>query len=336
MNRVISTRVMIVLALVYALLIVTLSLLSFDLYSNAYVVAVALGVFIAAAVTLLLPYRRGFPTISAVLGAASVVVITVLVTSQLPTDVWPGYAAWQPSAAALLTVTLSLRGRIRWAVIACASFALINTAWAMTTTVGFAGGLIMLIAPVGWLPVSYGVAHLLRGNDQKIQAYTSDAHDAAEWYASEQTLEEARNRWIDHVENVSGAVLQRIADVEHLITDDDRREFLLIEAQFRDEIRGRVLATEEVMAAARRARERGVTVELLDDRRQNLDDRLSATISESLIAVLNDARTGRVVARATPRGTNNAATIFSAATELSRESTFVEIPEPDPAPEQPQ
>jgi hypothetical protein len=115
--------------------------------------------------------------------------------------------------------------------------------------------------------VSTGIGHLLRTNDRKVEQYSSDARAAADWHAAEQALSVARTQWLEHVRKVAGPALARIADPDHTLTESERRELQLLEARFRDEIRGRALATEEVLEAARRARDRGVTVQILDDRR---------------------------------------------------------------------
>ena len=49
------------------------------------------------------------------------------------------------------------------------------------------------------------------------------------------------------------------------MSEDEKKEARLLEAALRDEIRGRGLMSDEVRAAARAARERGVEVLILDE-----------------------------------------------------------------------
>jgi hypothetical protein len=212
---------------------------------------------------------------------------------------------------------------------------ILNTLWASQTTMGFVGGLMLNIATVGWVTVSSGIGHLLRTNDRKVGQYRADAEAAADWFAAEQALHVARTKWLEHVRQVAAPALSKIADPDHAITESDRLEFQLGEAQFRDEIRGRVLATAEVVEAARSARQRGVTVQLLDDRRQNLTPPMLAAVSEHVVRILDQARTGTVTARARPQGGDLAVTIYAApenTDENPDQATFVEFSDRSPEP----
>jgi hypothetical protein len=117
-----------------------------------------------------------------------------------------------------------------------------------------------------------------------------------------------------------------IRSVQESLTTTRRCASSFIEARFRDEIRGRVLATEEVLEAARRARERGVTVQILDDRRQDLEPRTLAAVSED-VASIDGAQTGTVTARARPQGGSLAVTIYASSAEMPDEPTLLEFPE---------
>jgi hypothetical protein len=205
--------------------------------------------------------------------------------------------------------------------------ALLVTVWAAGTGMGLVGGLILNIATVGWVLVSTGIGHLLRTNDRKVADYSADARAAADWHAAERVLGVARTQWLEHVRMLAGPALTRIADPDHALTESERRELQLLEARFRDEIRGRALATEEVLEAARRARERGVKVRILDDRKQDLEPRTLAAVSAGVASVLDDAHTGTVTARARPQGGPVAVTVIASGGDGPEEPTLVEFPE---------
>jgi hypothetical protein len=70
-----------------------------------------------------------------------------------------------------------------------------------------------------------------------------------------------------------------------------------------------VLATEEVLEGPAGACERGVTVQILDDRRRDLEPRTLLAVSARVASVLDVAQTGTVTARDRPQGGPLAVTI---------------------------
>jgi hypothetical protein len=74
------------------------------------------------------------------------------------------------------------------------------------------------------------------------------------WCAAERAANVARTERLEHVRGVALPALTKIADPDLELSDADRGERRPVEAQLRDEIRGRVLTTDEVVAATRRPR----------------------------------------------------------------------------------
>ncbi|CAN7342638.1 hypothetical protein [Arthrobacter sp. LjRoot14] len=330
MIRAISTKIMTILCAVFVAVHITLGLLALDMVSAPWPVYLAMVVYLAGIVVVVKPSPGRLPLASGIAALAATTAVTILVSAVLPTDRWPGYASWHLAATYTLLVVVNIRGRVLLSWIGVLLSIIITTAWASGASMGVVGGLMLNIATVGWVLVSTGIGHLLRSNDRKVGQYRADAEAAADWYAAEQALHVARTQWLQHVREVAGPALVRIADAGHEITDAERQELKLAEAQFRDEIRGRVLATAEVVEAARRARERGVTVQLLDDRRQDLTPRVLAAVSERVVSILNQARAGTVTARARPQGGELAVTIVASTPDNPDEPTFVEFAERSP------
>ncbi|SEP85850.1 hypothetical protein [Arthrobacter sp. OV608] len=331
MIRAISTKVMGALCAAFVAVHIALGLLSLDMVSSTWPVLLAMAIYLAAVGVVLRPSPGRLSLRSTVFVLVAVTALTVLVTGVLPTDKWPGYASWHLAATYTLLVAVNVRGQVLLSWIGVLLSVILNTLWASQTTMGFVGGLLLNIATVGWVTVSTGIGHLLRTNDRKVGQYRADAEAAADWFAAEQALHVARTKWLEHVRQVAAPALDQIADPDHGITQSDRLEYQLAEAQFRDEIRGRVLATAQVVEAARNARQRGVTVQLLDDRRENLTPRMLAVVTERVVSILDQARTGTVTARARPQGGELAVTIY-AAPENPDEATFVEFTDGSPEP----
>lgn len=134
--------------------------------------------------------------------------------------------------------------------------------------------------------------------------------------------------------NVSARpLLERIAAAPAL-GDTDRAEIALVEAQLRDRIRARGLASEELLAAAREARERGVSVVLLDDGALNglaepQRERARQAITAALRGELADAAAdSTVTARILPPGRRTLATFLN----LSKDGVRRREIAADPAP----
>ncbi|WP_278313102.1 hypothetical protein [Lolliginicoccus levis] len=127
-----------------------------------------------------------------------------------------------------------------------------------------------------------------------------------------------RDRQLVFLNATARPLLERIVQAEEL-TDAEITQIALVEAQLRDRIRARSLATEQILAAARDARSRGATVVLLDD--GGLDglpqvqrSRAVHAISTALRGALDQAGTGTTVtARVLPPGRDAIATVLSMA-----------------------
>lgn len=328
MIRAISLRAMTLLCSIFAVLHVILGAVSLDMVSPLWPSVLAMAVYLAATVVVLVPSPGKMPLSRTVAVLSAVVVMTLLVNSVLPTNEWPGYASWHLAATYTLLVVVNLRGRVALSWLGAVLSVGLVTWWASGTALGLVGGLLMNIATVGWLTIATLIGRLLSTNDRQVSDYAGDARAAADWYAAERAFNVSQTEWLAHVKDLALPSLTRIADAGHELTPTERQELRLIEAQFRDEIRGRLLATDEVVEAARRARERGVTVQLLDDRRQDLTPRTMAAVSEKVVSMLNQARGGSVTARARPQGAATAVTILATTSDAQDEPTLVEFADP--------
>jgi hypothetical protein len=127
--------------------------------------------------------------------------------------------------------------------------------------------------------------------------------EADEFAAALRAREEERGRRVAAVAQEAAPVLARLASGQPV---DDRLadECALLEASIRDSIRGGGLVDEAVAAEARAARQRGVTVTLLDDagdRRPDIE--VVARVRRLLAHSLAGLSDGTLTARLAPRGT---------------------------------
>lgn len=125
---------------------------------------------------------------------------------------------------------------------------------------------------------------------------------------AEKDMREASSRRVDEVRRLAGGLLERIAHDTSPVTDYDAQQFRLTEAQLRDSIRGRSIATPHVLEMTRAARARGLTVDILDERGSAPSEAVLGATAQQLAEVIAQAETGIITVRALPEG--DAAAVF--------------------------
>lgn len=298
MIRLISTRTMVLLCLALVAVQMLLALLALWQVRDRTAYLVLLALYPAAIALALRPAGRRLPAWR----TAAVLLYVAVVPWTLQPGAWDGYALWNLSSSYTLLVILVLRQRAAAAWIGVLIQMLAMIWWAAPGPPGVLGGLLFTTATLGWTAVAGGIAHLLDSSDAKVAQYTADAAAAALRQDTETALDASRAKWIRHVRRLAGGTMALIADEHRVLDEADLAGMRLLEARLRDEIRGRALATDELLAAAQQARERGVEVQLLDDRNEELDARFLEQVAEAVLEVLAAARAGEVTVRVRPGG----------------------------------
>ncbi|MGA7203597.1 MAG: hypothetical protein WBX27_03080, partial [Specibacter sp.] len=219
---------------------------------------------------------------------AGVVVTDALVTSVLPTGIHPGYGAWHCGAIQMLLVALTFRNRLKMAWLGMGLFAVLDFTMSMHHRLSVQDGLAMVVTPIMWMVIATAVKVMLDRSRTTIDMYKSHHAEAALRLAREHALGLYRDQWILELELATRPALEMIASKD--LGEAERTELSLLEAELRDQIRGRVLATPDVMQAARRARKRGVKVDILDDRKRALPDGTFDEAVAQLVHVLDQAQ----------------------------------------------
>ena len=125
---------------------------------------------------------------------------------------------------------------------------------------------------------------------------------AREREEAEKDMRHASSRREDEVRRLAGGLLEQIAQESSDVTDYDLQQFRLTEAQLRDSIRGRSIATPHVLEITRAARARGITVDILDERGSAPSPEVLAATTQQLSQILSQAESGVVTVRALPPG----------------------------------
>ncbi|MDX2377338.1 hypothetical protein M4I32_11060 [Microbacterium sp. LRZ72] len=272
------------------------------------VAVAALALVSAGGLLLLLPAPEPYPAsrTAIVLGATTLV---SLAAWNLPEDVRPGWAAWFWGAVAVLLMVLAFRGRIIAAWAGLAVMMLIAVVWAVGAGWSAFDGLVFTIRHAAMLLVGTVFALYLRRTAAAIGALQrTELARARDQEATRAARDEQRAR-IERLRSLAEPALRHLASDEP-IDDDARREFRLLEATLRDWLRADALSTSTVLAAARRARERGVDVTLLDDRGPGaMDAATAARVERMVVSILDAHAAGEIVVRILPAGRDPAATI---------------------------
>lgn len=252
---------------------------------------------------------RGEPLPEAPTGAA--VLVSILVAVVLPWQLLRhnADALWFLSATAFLLLLLLLRGRplAAWAGMIGSSIAVL--VWSGASGFGIGPAALLVFHQVGILLLgSLFLLAVLRAESGLWEETTAESRlsvlDSAETAAVRER--EARLRW---ARSLAEPLLEAIAERDRL-SPALRRQAGLVEAELRDGLRAPSLAAEPVSSAARRARERGVEVILLDDRTDPLVGDLAEQIRREVAADIDSCPSGRVVVRLLPEGRTPLGTVL--------------------------
>ncbi|WP_309710860.1 hypothetical protein [Pseudolysinimonas sp.] len=227
---------------------------------------VALALILVTAILLVLPWR--YPLPGPLVGWALGVVgfSTVAICWHLSPSGWPGWSSWNFGADTFLMFMLALRGRFWWGAIGLVLMSLLTIHWTLTTTGDWWHGFDLTYRQLATYFAGGFFALWLRRTARQIAEFqeTEQRRIAAE-QARDSTADE-RRRQLERVRLLAGPALAQIADGGGSVAL--RPEHGLLEAELRDQIRGRSLAAGPLPAALREARSRGIEIALLDDLRE--------------------------------------------------------------------
>lgn len=267
-----------------------------------------LGLALFTGVLVMTTSTRGvtLPLRHAVIAAATPTALVLLVS-------WPivrtGHSMWHLGASAFLLLAVALRGRLGTAWIGMLSMTLAALLWGALSHFGVATMAAIMIRQVAILVIgTVFIVAVGRVSDELDALGASNSRLAAAAAAANAAEHErrARVRW---AYGIAAPSLRAIAR-EPRITPEVRGEAALAEAELRDGLRARTLAGEPVSSSARRARQRGIEVVLLDDRATDLSRAVADRLRARIAAELDATDSGRVVVRLPPETGTTLATVL--------------------------
>lgn len=235
--------------------------------------------------------------------------LAALVGGQVRTPVTEFSVLWPAASASLATGLLAMVGMWRLAWLITGALVVLVAWW--TVLHGLPVAMVVEQTTVLAGPVSGTVYRFfMRTARHREAAALRDEALALEQIGRLASQAEARREYRTRILRQVGPILERIESGQEL-TGEDREECRLIEASLRDAIRGRGLATRDILEAARAARERGALVTLIDDRRVECVDEVCRNVLAATRETLHSADSGDTcVARLLPVGRRNVATVL--------------------------
>ncbi|MDD0858613.1 hypothetical protein NHF46_14335 [Arthrobacter alpinus] len=226
-----------------------------------------LAMLICLALVVLLCWDSGknaMPLWAAWSVVAGVLLMDLLVNSVLPAGIHPGYASWQNGAIQMLLVALTFRDRMRLAWLGMGLFAVADMSASLALGLSVTDALALVLTPIMWMVIATAVRSVLGRSKNNIAVYSAQSQLAATKLAKEHAHGLYRKQWLLELEQATRPALEAIAgqDAGQGLSASDRLDLALLEAELRDQIRGRALVTPEIQQATRAARKRGVKVDL--------------------------------------------------------------------------
>lgn len=258
---------------------------------------------------------------------AIVVVSTVLVTWNLPPTGPLGYDGWHWGAITFILFMLALRGRIIWSWVMFAVMAGLSIFWAVEVGRGLAAGIDFIDRHAGLLLIATLFAVGLRRTGRRIAALAATQIDLIGREAASRTILAEQAAQAATLDALARPALERLASGAS-VAEQERREFVLLEALLRDRLRAATLLTPAITSVVQDARRRGVEVVLLDDRGDvPLPSRILREVESAVIEAARRPDVERLTVRLLPAGRDDIATVVAHSGGQSRR-TVVERARP--------
>ena len=293
---------------------------SLDQVTSIWPVFVAQGLAaLATWLTLRDTDRNPMRMVDAILVGVILLVITLLVQSVLPDGHWPGYATWHSSVVMVLLVAVLVRGQERVAWTGVGLYAVLSAYWAITHDLGVGDALRVGFSPFAWMLVAQLLQAWLIDLTDRLNASRRSSAAANKAIAQSFSKLVLRDVWLTQLRAQVGPLLNRIADPDYELSEEERAACLAQESRLRDAMRAGNLVTELTSDAIEVARGRGVDVRLVDSRGTRLPEDVRAALTQHLGRLLTDSSTKRVVARAAPEGYEDVVTVLAVREDGSSE-----------------
>lgn len=234
------------------------------------------------------------PTWAATYNLISAIMIPLVVNAAKTVGEPSPYTTWYVAAIGTLLAVTAVRGHpnIAWiGIVFLIAEVLTWNGFAALFNSGLVGALMLVLA-------AQAASRALADNEVLTRQYRERAVELEAQTVAKSAVRLERERRIK--QTLVGVLpqLEAIAQSEGNLTDKQKSIAVLTEAELRDHIRGRNLSNPQLAEQIRRARERGVEVQLLDDGGiEDLPEQEAAELMERAARELEGITSGKVVIR---------------------------------------
>lgn len=221
--------------------------------------------------------------------------VPVLMSFAIDPEMATGYSTWHVAGIATLMGITAVRQHraIAWIGVGLdVTVVLLWGGFGILFNSGVIGALMIVAA-------AHGASNTLRASARAAKEYREQEVSTNAARAAKSAARKERQERVDLALKTSLPFLQKLVSKKGKLTAQEKSESLIIERSLRDQIRGRMLLSPELVVAVKAARIRGVEVQLLDD--GGLEDTPESERLELLSRVteeLEKIQAGKVVIRA--------------------------------------
>jgi hypothetical protein len=295
----VPTWLLSVVALLFGLFHAALGLLWIQSNERHDIVILAMIAYLGVLIpTISVGSTRAMPGWLAWLNLVVCAAIPIAINSQLDPENLSNYATWYVLGVGTILGATAVRGRRKIAWFGLLILIVEIAAWGGLESLAGTGLPGVLSLMVTGHAVSIGVEQAVKSARELNAKALATAAEAA----AVEAAGEVRSRLAEQTLKTAMPALNLIAALGGKLNPTQKRQALLLEAALRDEIRGATLLNDNVRAAIKAARERGVEVLVLDEGGLvDLDDAARTDILNRAAASFATVNSGRLTIRA-PKG----------------------------------
>lgn len=275
-----------------------LGLLNIGNYNNQNWALFAVLIYFAAlSITVFVKRGLTMPQWAANLNLIIASSISLVLVQLIPFNSLDGYVTWYVGGVGTLMALTAIRSHRFQATIGMALMTALTIAWGGYSTIFTTG----LIGSWLWLGVGIGSSYGIQSSGKAAADFFEKAMQTARSTEASSAARIARQERIDSTLKGSLPMLTKIWKKQGLLSEAEKKKARLLEAQLRDEIRGRGLVTPNLVEAIERARKRGVEVQLLDDGGLvGLEAKELKSLTNRIATEIEKVSSGKLVIRAVP------------------------------------
>ena len=220
----------------------------------------AVVIYLAVGLAAVFYYRElKMPTALAILVTATSLLIPILVSVNLEPSSLGTPATWYVTGVATILAITAVRQQRVWAWNGLTILTLELLSWGGIDALFVSG----LAGAIGLVGAAHAISVGLERSAKQTSEYLEKAKATQAATAADSAIRQERSERIAATLERAVPILWTIASGN--FSAEDRREATVLEAELRDEIRGRMLLNSKLKASVRSARSRGVEVVVLDE-----------------------------------------------------------------------